>query len=409
MRKSVLVSLLLLPAVFGQVAGTGSTSVTVTVSPAQTPAPDQTTFAVTIESSVTTTLDDVMSALQGTGLTLANFSSVSSTLRYSGGNNRPSTVLDWSFQVPVPLTGIKTEVAALNAIQANFSQKRIPLSVSYSLQGPQVSTQAQVQSCNLSDLFAMARTKAQQIAGAANLIAGKPVALSASVSTAIGPSAPAPYVVPACQLAATFALAAAAPGTLTVSASRNVNVPPDLMVVGISVQTTGTGGLDDVLAALSGTGVTATNLVYSSSFGYQPGIQWQFSITAPLAQIKDTLSALQSAQNAVPANNAGPVTSITFSIQGTQVSPKSAATQDCTNAALVNDAQAYARQVAAAASVPLGNIVAISDGSAVGIPTLAYRAAWFDTLTGGAALGSFLLGSPSGPSCSLTVQFSIGQ
>ncbi|SPE40711.1 exported hypothetical protein [Candidatus Sulfopaludibacter sp. SbA3] len=416
MIKRIITFLLLASAVFGQI-NSGSTSVTVTATLGQNVSPDQIGILVTVESAVTATLADVMAALQGTDLTPSNLSSVYSNQQYNSGTNKPTLVLDWTFQLLVPLANFKSEAAALQALQISLSQT--PLTLTYSVQGPLVSTQAQVKSCALADLVSAARTQAQQMASAANLKAGSILSLATSVSTMIGPSAAAPYIIPACSLTVTFALGQQAASALTMSASRTVNVPPDQIVVTAYVDTIIGATVDDALAALSGTGITSANLIGFSG-GTQnnyfiggnstgPGLEWSFSIHVPFSKMKDTIAALQTA---AAVTGTSPVTAVSFSVQGTLVSPQLLAAQDCSYASLVADAQAQARKVAAAASVPLGGIVTISDTASpsflAGDFSQIITGAIYDPTTGNPFSGSFSYGAPP-TSCGLTVQFGISQ
>jgi len=390
MLGRVLPFVVLVSVAFGQV-NTSSGSVSVTAGPSQTPPPDQVTFTVAIDSGLTLTLDDLLAALKGSGLGATNFVNV----YYN------QQVLEWTFQVAVPLSAMKAETGVLQGLQNSLK----PLIVNYSVQGAQTSTQALVQSCSLSDLVSTARTQAKQLAMAANLPLGNLAAVATSVSTMIGPAAPTPYVVPACWLTATFGPGQTSPHTLTVSASRTVNIPPDQVVVAAYINTTVDGTVDDAVAALAGTGIRVSNLLNVSPLYLQAGNQWQFSLTVSFAKMNATLAALQKAQNGV--SKTGPVTAVSFSVQGAQVSSDLAATQDCTKTALVADAQAHARRVAAAAGVSLNGIVAISDN---GSPGVAYAAfANLNTVrTGDFSLVNSVLTSPQ-PGCSVTVQFGIGQ
>lgn len=410
MIRRLLILFLLAPAAaFAQVSSATTSSVTVTAALNQNLQADQAGFTVTIESGLNATIDDIMGALQGTGLTATNFSTVFSNQQYTNNGNPANLVLDWTFQLNVPLAGMKTEAAALNALATSLSQGQIPLTLSYSVQGLQTSTQAQVQSCALSDLVSAGRIKAQQIADAANLKIGSVLALSTSVSTMIGPSAITPYVVPACSLTMTFALGQQIANKLTVSVSRTVNAPPDQVTFGAYVVTPANGTLDDALTILSGTGVAAGNLIGVNTLYDQSGLEWQFSMAVPLSKMKDTLAAFQKAQSGILTPSGNPATVFSFSVQGTQLSAQLVAAQNCTNAALVADAQAYARQVAAATGVALNGIVGISDRSSVGASVPSELVAELFPVSG--SFSGFLAStspqtSPQ-PSCSLTVQFGI--
>lgn len=381
---------------FGQVSAP-SGSVTVTATLGQNVQPDQTTFLITIQSPITTSLDDLMGALQGSGLTLASFSNVYSVQQYANNGKPANLLLEWNFQLAVPLAGMKSEVAALLALVTSLGQGQTPLTLSYQAQGTQVSNQAQVQSCGFGDLFSAVVTKAQQIAGAANQKAGGVTALSSSVNTQIGPAATTPYVIPSCSLTAMFGPVPQTASSITVTASRTVNVPADLIVVAASVTTPAVSTVDDALAVLPGTGLAASNL--SSLYSPSPGIlQWQFSLSVPFAKMKDTLAVFQKA--ASPA--------VSFAVQGPQVSSQLLAAQDCSYASLLNDAQAQARQVTAAARVALGGIVAIADNN---YATPVYRLGDFSQLNAVYdPLTAVITTVPSQSlTCSLTVQFGISQ
>ncbi len=78
--------------------------------------------------------------------------------------------LQWSFTLAVPLSKIKDTIATLTTVQQNVAKKNNGFSVSFSLQGAQVSPQAQQsQTCALPDLIADARAQAQKLADAAGM------------------------------------------------------------------------------------------------------------------------------------------------------------------------------------------------------------------------------------------------
>jgi uncharacterized protein YggE len=323
--------------------------------------------------------------------------------KYSSTSNRPFTVLEWNFQVVAPLSGVKAETAVLKGLQTSLK----PLTLTYSAQA-QTSTQAQIQACALSDLVSGARTQAQQLATAANLVLGNVAAMTTYLSTRIGPAAPLPYVAPACSLTMTFGGGQTSQRTLTVAASRTINVAPDQVALAAYVDTTVDGTLDDAVAALAGTGFTAANLLNVSPLYSQSGNEWLFSVTVPLAKITDSLAALQKVQNGV-SGMAGVVTAVGFDVQGTQVSSDLAAAQDCTKTALISDAQAYARRVAAAAGVALNGILAISDNGSPAVAGAFFAASTLGVVrTGDFSLVNSIVTSPQ-PGCSVTVQFGIGQ
>src|SRR5690349_6776667 len=81
--------------------------------------------------------------------------------------------------------------------------------------------------------------------------------------------------------------------TVTVTASRNRSLQPDSAVFGVLVETGFDPGLDDVAAALAGSGITAANFTdVSSSLGLfltdpvtqsgQSRMEWTFSLQVPV-------------------------------------------------------------------------------------------------------------------------------
>jgi len=187
MRNSILVSLQLLfcSIAFGQVA---SNSITVSASQNASLQPDQAVFAVTVQSGVNTGLDDVLAALQGSGITAANLSSVSSSLpdvvSRAGG-----LMLQWTFSVTTPLTNTKATVASLTTLQQNIAKLNNGLTLSFSIVGTQISQQlAQSQTCSLPALVVSATTQAQSLASAGGLTLGPIIAMSGTTSNAVSSS-----------------------------------------------------------------------------------------------------------------------------------------------------------------------------------------------------------------------------
>ena len=174
---------------FGQL---DSNSITVTASRTAALAPDEAVFRVTADGPASTTLADAVNALQSVGITAANFASVSTGITFGVISPNPPTTLlpgpfpasgiQWSFNLVTPLTQIKDTLAALSALQTVSQPK--PITVSFSLQGTQVSTRsANAQVCSPVDLLADARAKAQKYADAAGLNVGTILAMSSSTLT----------------------------------------------------------------------------------------------------------------------------------------------------------------------------------------------------------------------------------
>jgi uncharacterized protein YggE len=192
--------------------------------------------------------------------------------------------------------------------------------------------------------------------------------------------------------------------TITIQASRSVNLAPDQVSFYVSVTADPTSSLDQIVAALSGLGITASNLTGMYGANDNRGsLQWSFTLATPLTKMNATIASLIALQQSMVKNNSG--MSLTFQFQGAYVSQQAFQSQSCSTKDLVSDAQAQAQNVAAAAGFAVGPIIAISDGSssATAVPTLA-RA------------GDFVIGEwfnitaysiPAQPGCSIEVKFKL--
>lgn len=183
-------------------------SVTVSASNNVNLQPDQAIFSVTVQSGATTGLDDVLAALQGSGITAANLGGVSSLQLNTVGNQ--GLTLQWTFYLAAPLANTKATVASLTTLQQNVAKTGNGLTLSFSILGTQVSQQlVQSQSCSLAGLIASATTQAQNLAAAANRTVGRILALSSSTSISTGASLVNPYASlnpPPCAVTVTFGL-----------------------------------------------------------------------------------------------------------------------------------------------------------------------------------------------------------
>jgi len=167
-----------------------SNSVTVTASRSATLTPDQVVFQVTIGSGLNTSLDDVIAALQGAGITVANFSGVSSPGALTTVNAaQPS--LEWTFVLAAPLAKLKDTASSLSNVEQNIRKQNQGLQMTFAIQGTQVSQQlAQSQPCVIADLLADAQAQAQKLAGPAGLAVGTILAMSSNISSAASNGAP---------------------------------------------------------------------------------------------------------------------------------------------------------------------------------------------------------------------------
>jgi hypothetical protein len=204
MRKSVLVFLPLLccSLAFGQLE---SNSITVSASNNTNLQPDQAIISVNVQSGTNVGLDDVLTALQGSGITVANFSGVSTsqqTFTCAGGSLSPNFALQWTFSLPVPLANTKATAASLTTLQQTIAKQNNGLTLSFSITGTQISQQlAQSQTCSLLALITSATTQAQSLAAAGGLTLGSILALSSSTSNFVA----SPYATaPACAVTVKF-------------------------------------------------------------------------------------------------------------------------------------------------------------------------------------------------------------
>ena len=122
--------------------------------------------------------------------------------------------------------------------------------------------------------------------------------------------------------------------------------------------------------------------------------------------VSATLTQIFSAQQTISGNNSG--LTLTFYVEGMQVSQQLQQSQSCSQAALLADAQAQAKAVATAAGVSAGSIVNMAEGSTGAIGGVyAGAALTFGYVTN--SLNSFNSSVFSSPqvTCSLTVQFQL--
>jgi uncharacterized protein YggE len=156
-------------------------SITVTATRNSSVQPDQAVFRVSVTSGLTTGRDDVIAALQGSGIGLANFSSVYSIQNYV--NNQLVTVLQWNFTLTVPLANLKPTIDTFTGLQMSLAKGTTGMTLSFSVQGLQASPQAQqAQPCSLAGLISDARAQATSIANAAGSTVGSILAVTNSVS-----------------------------------------------------------------------------------------------------------------------------------------------------------------------------------------------------------------------------------
>jgi uncharacterized protein YggE len=175
---------------FGQL---DSNTVTVTASQSMNVQPDQVLFAVYVTTPLTASLDDVLAAVKGAGITSANFSGVGAAVGVaqilpcsSVVAPLPAPSIEWAFGLPVPFAQMKATVTALTSLEQSIMQANSGFTLSFSVQGAQVSTSLlQSQTCNIAGLIAEATGQAQKLASAAGLNLGSILALSGNTSSPV--------------------------------------------------------------------------------------------------------------------------------------------------------------------------------------------------------------------------------
>jgi uncharacterized protein YggE len=158
-------------------------TLTVTATRTASVQPDQVVFGVSVTSPLTASQGDVIAALQGSGITAANFSSIYTSQTFSPNSNQLVSVLQWNFTITVPIANLKSTIDTFTGLQMVLSKSKTGLSLSFNVQGMQASAQAQrAQPCSLSGLISDARAQALKIANAASATLGNIVGLSNAVS-----------------------------------------------------------------------------------------------------------------------------------------------------------------------------------------------------------------------------------
>jgi len=155
-----------------------SNTVTVIASRTLKLPPERASFSVYVSAPITATLDDVLAALSGSGITAADLYSVVQEFQF-GPTTRPT--LDWTFTLTVPVTKLGDTNIALAKLQASSLRQANGIRVSFS--GASFRTADQVvngQSCKTSDLLADSRVQAQEIATATGRILGRLLAMAGS-------------------------------------------------------------------------------------------------------------------------------------------------------------------------------------------------------------------------------------
>lgn len=202
--------------------------------------------------------------------------------------------------------------------------------------------------------------------------------------------------------------------SITVLSSRSVTLQADEAVFITSVTSSLNTGFDDVLAALSGFGITTDNFQSVYSYGGsrdQMMLEWNFTLVVPLSKLKATTTMLEGLRQAMSVKH--PELTVNYGLENTQVSSQLQESQQCPLTDLIADARAQAQKLASASpGLSVGPIIALSDGSSGlnqrFIPSVYFISGDFSGPRLG--LASFLLGVPSygtASNCSVMVKFSL--
>lgn len=176
MRKfplAILLVIVLLPAAIPGFAQLPSQTVTITATRSIAVAPDQALLTLTVTSRPETNLDQIVGALSGLGITPLNL---------SGVDNYSATMLQWNFDLAVPLSNLTATIASVTNLQQTIGQHRSGLALTFNVSGLQASAQAQgsgqAQMCTNADLIADATAQAQKLVSAAGATLGSIVQVS---------------------------------------------------------------------------------------------------------------------------------------------------------------------------------------------------------------------------------------
>src|ERR1700689_193821 len=114
--------------------------------------------------------------------------------------------------------------------------------------------------------------------------------------------------------------------TVTISAARSLVFEPDQIVLQLSVSSNPSATLEQIVGALSRLGVTGADL--TGTYNSNPlTLSWNFSFTAPLANLTATMGSITKIEQTIAPNNSG--LTLKFYILRTQVSQQQQQAQTC--------------------------------------------------------------------------------
>jgi hypothetical protein len=144
-----------------------SNTVTISANRTLNVQPDQAVLGLTVTSGETATLDQIVSALAGVGITSSNL---------SGIDTSNTSMLQWSFTLDVPISNLTATLASLADLEQAIAQNNSGLTLSVAVTGIQVSQQLQQsqqsQVCSNANLVSDATAQAQKLVAAAGMTLG---------------------------------------------------------------------------------------------------------------------------------------------------------------------------------------------------------------------------------------------
>jgi hypothetical protein len=155
--------------------------------------------------------------------------------------------------------------------------------------------------------------------------------------------------------------------TVTVTASRPLIAQADEVEFDVYVDAPLTASLSDVVAAVRSGRITASNLFSAYTVPVQspsendPVFEWAFTLAVPFQTLSQTIGEFTSLQQAIEKQGSG--LTLSFEVNGTEVSTASQTASACPIAQLNADARGQAQRLASAAGMSLGNVLALSDGN----------------------------------------------
>jgi uncharacterized protein YggE len=155
--------------------------------------------------------------------------------------------------------------------------------------------------------------------------------------------------------------------SVTVVASRTLDLPIEQVAYSVQVASPVDATLDQVLQVVQGLGIGAKDLTNVSArvtnpfngVAGAPQLNWSFSLTAPFSQFQQTIAKLLAAAIPTPANK-----NFTVSFSIASASASQATIDQVANSAipdLIADARVRAKRLADAAGLTVGVILDLTD------------------------------------------------